>query len=617
MSATAAKTDAGLSPQVEGTVINDVVIEIATANGTGSQSANLILMRAIFYMGIPVSGKNLFPSNIQGLPTWFNIRANGEGWVARRPHPDFLIAMNPETAEADIEALQPGACLILRESLKGFVKRDDLIVCECPFDKIVAGIVKGLLRKKVVNVLYVGIIAHLLGIDVDAVEKSIDWQFGTKKKAADLNKTAFRESLEWARENIPAQEKFRLRQSDANEGKIIIEGNEANAIGAVFGGATVLGWYPITPSSSVCEYAIDYFDKYRRDPETNKATYAVVQAEDELASMAMVVGAGWAGARSFTATSGPGISLMAELAGLSYFAEIPAVIIDVQRMGPSTGLPTRTCQGDISKAYYLSHGDCKHVLLLPGCVAENYEFTMEALNLAEQLQTLVFVMSDLDLGMNYWVTDAFKPPTRPIERGKIVTAEDLENGVEFARYRDVDGDGVCHRTLPGTPHPAAAYFTRGTGHTDTATYSEKPDDWKNNMDRLVHKFETARSKVPAAVIETSEGGADIGIIAYGSSDLAVREARHILARDHDLKTDYLRLRALPFGAEVDQFIRGHRVIYLVEQNRDAQVAGIIRAERPEFATKIKSVLHYDGMPIDAGVILTRLLEDGSRENGSQ
>lgn len=613
MTATVTQTEAEVKRPLSHPVVNDVVIKIATANGTGSQSANLILMRAIFQMGIPTSGKNLFPSNIQGLPTWFTIRANENGWIARRPVEDFFIAMNPETAEEDINSLRPGAFLILNESLKGYLKRDDLNVSLVPFDKLVAEVAKGLLRKKVVNVIYVGVLAYLLDIEMEEVNRAIDQQFEGKQKAAHLNKAAALMGFNWAKENLEKQDKFTLRRSTQATGKMIIEGNEATAIGMLFGGATVLAWYPITPSSSLCEYLIGYLEKYRKDPETGKATYAVIQAEDELASMAIVTGAGWAGARAFTATAGPGISLMSELAGLCYFAEIPSVIVDVQRMGPSTGLPTRTSQGDILSAYYLSHGDCKHVLLIPGSVKEAYEFGIESLELAEQLQTLVFEMIDLDLGMNYWMTDPFEPPTKPIKRGKVLDAEALEKNGAFMRYKDVDGDGIPYRTIPGTEHPRAAYFTRGTGHTEAATYSEKPSDWKKNMDRLEKKFDTARQLVPQPVIDKVDG-AEIGIIAYGSTDLAMGEARTALDNRADMKSDYFRIRALPFNEKLAEFIRSHRVTYIVEQNRDAQLAAIIKDELPELATKIKSVLHYDGLPIDAETIVNQILAYEEKEN---
>jgi 2-oxoglutarate ferredoxin oxidoreductase subunit alpha len=588
--------------------VNDVTITVATSNGTGSQSANLILMRSIHTMGVPVSGKNMFPSNIQGLPTWFTVRANGEGWTARQRDPDVFVAMNIESVVEDIAGLRPGATLIITKSLAAHVNRTDLKVHVVPFDDIVAPICKeAKLRKLVVNIVYVGVLAHVLEIDVEEVKKAVAKQFAKKASAAKLNTEAALAGYAWAKENLPGEGNHVLQRGNATAGKIIIEGNQASGLGLMFGGITVLAWYPITPSSSLAEACIDYMQKYRHDKETGKATYAVIQAEDELASMAAVVGAGWAGARAATATAGPGISLMAELVGLAYFAEIPAVIVDVQRMGPSTGLPTRTCQGDIWKAYHLSHGDCKHPMLIPANPIECYEMSAEALDLAERLQTVVFVMLDLDLGMNSWTSDPFKPLTKPLDRGKVLHDADLKKVEEFARYKDVDGDGICYRTIPGTSDPKGVFFTRGTGHTENATYSEKPKDWKNNMDRLAHKFETARTLMPQPIVKLAKAGkSDVGIIAFGSSDPAVEEGRVILERDHGVATDYLRLRALPIGDETRKFIESHRVVYVVEQNRDAQCAQILRLELPKRATMIESVLHYDGFPIDAQSIVEQI-----------
>ena len=587
-----------VAPAAGPQAVNDVVITVATSNGTGSQSANLILMRSIFNMGIPVGAKNMFPSNIQGLPTWFTVRANGEGWTARKKHADIVVAMNVESVDDDVAHMRPGDTLIVTKALAGRVKRTDLLVHVVPFDELVVPVCPDTrLRKMVVNILYVGVLAHLLGIEVDELKKAIARQFGKKLKAAELNTQAALHGYEWAKANLPAHPRFSLKRLDKTAGKIVIEGNQAAGLGLVFGGLTFLAWYPITPSSSLCESAIDFLEEHRKDPD-GKATYAVIQAEDEIASIGAVIGAGWAGARAATATAGPGISLMSEFAGLSYFAEIPAVILDVQRMGPSTGLPTRTCQGDIFKAYHLSHGDCKHPLLLPANPAECFEFAAESLNLAERLQTMVFVMLDLDLGMNNWMSEPFTPITTAIDRGKVLSAADLAKVGEFARYKDIDGDGICYRTLPGTDHPLGAYFTRGTGHTDKATYSEKPKDWKNNIDRLARKFDTARKLLPKPIVKTMPG-AEVGIIAYGSSDPAIEEARVIMKDEHKLPTDYLRLRGLPIGQETKDFIASHRVVYVVEQNRDAQCASILRLECPEAATKLQSVLHYNGMPLDA------------------
>jgi len=583
-----------------------MVIKVATENGSGSQSSNLILLRALFNMGIPASGKNLFPSNIQGLPTWYTIRVNEEGWLAQRTHVDLLIAMNAKTIADDLAESAPGTIVILNENLSHFVTRDDLEIHLVPFNTLVKDIVKNAkLGKLVVNVLYVGVVAWVLGVEMEALDQGVDWQFAGKAKAAELNKTALLHGYEWARANLPAQERFALKRSKAANGQIMIEGNESTALGLMFGGATFAAWYPITPSSSVCEYLTTHLQKYRHDSETGKATYAIVQAEDELASIGMVVGAGWAGARSFTSTSGPGISLMAEMVGLAYFAEVPVVIIDVQRMGPSTGLPTRTSQGDIAKAYQLSHGDCKHALLIPGNVKECFEFARESLNLAEEYQTPVFLMTDLDLGMNKSLSQPFELGDKPLRRGKVLTADDLDRVGEFARYRDVDGDGVCYRTLPGTNHDKAAYFTRGTGHTETAGYSEKADNWQQNMDRLLRKFDTIRENVPQPVIDMVKN-TKVGIIAYGSSDEAVQEARHHLTKRHALEFSYCRVRALPVNGQVQEFMEQHEAIYVIEQNRDGQMAGILRAEFPQLAARIVSVVHYDGIALDAETIVDRV-----------
>jgi 2-oxoglutarate/2-oxoacid ferredoxin oxidoreductase subunit alpha len=452
----------------------------------------------------------------------------------------------------------------------------------------------------------VGVIGFLLSIDLEEINKSIAKQFKSKPKAVELNRAAATAGYNWASEHLVNDRQFVIERMDKTNNKVLIEGNMATAVGLMYGGVTVVGWYPITPSSSVCENLIDLLQKYRRDPATGKATFAVLQGEDEIASMGFVVGAGWAGARSVTATSGPGISLMAEFAGLSYFAEIPAVIVDVQRMGPSTGLPTRTCQGDILKAHLLSHGDCKHILLIPGNMKECYEFATETFNISERFQTLVFLMTDLDLGMNLWMTDPFTQPTKDMDRGKVLTAEELEKVKKFERYRDVDGDGIPYRTIPGTKHPLAAYFTRGTGHTPSATYSEKPEDWQQNMERLLTKYNTARNVVPAPVVEV-ESSSDVGIIAYGSTDMAIKESLAQLKSEAGFEAGYLRIRALPLADSVRKYIESHRVIYLVEQNRDAQMASILRMEYPELAPKIKSILHYNGMPIDARTISDSLL----------
>ena len=493
-------TEGSAAPQhlASKSITNDFSIQVATVNGSGSQSANLVLLKSVFAMGIPVSGKNLFPSNIAGLPTWYTIRASKEGYVARKKEIDLLVAMNPETAREDILSLPKGAAAIYDEALDLKQYRNDVICYPVPFDKITAAVCpEAKLRKLVRNMVYVGVVAQLISMDMEVVEAAVRRQFARKQKAADLNWNAVKAGHEYAAQSLTKQDPFVLERMHATEGQIIIDGNSAAALGAMFAGVTVVTWYPITPSSSVVENLIDYLGKYRVD-EDGKATFAVVQAEDELAAIGMVLGASWAGARSMTATSGPGISLMSEFAGLGYFAELPGVIFDIQRVGPSTGMPTRTMQGDLLSVAYLSHGDTKHVILLPASVEECYQFAMEAFDLAEQLQTPVFVLSDLDLGMNNWMSKPFTYPEKPLNRGKVLSKEDLDRLGGFARYKDVDGDAIPYRTLPGNEHPLAAYFTRGSGHNEKGIYTERPDDYQNLMERLARKFETARTLVPPA-----------------------------------------------------------------------------------------------------------------------
>ena len=580
-------------------VVNNMSIQVGTVNGSGSQSSNSVLLRSIFQMGVPVSGKNLFPSNIAGLPTWYTIRVNKDGYVARKKEIDFLVAMNAETARDDVMSLAPGAAVLYDEPLNLGSLRDDLIFYSVPFDKLVAPVCpEAKLRKLVKNMIYVGVVARLLDIDMVEVEKALRKQFAKKTKAANLNFAAAQAGFDYATASLAKRDPFRIERMNKNLGKIIIDGNTASALGCVFAGCTVLSWYPITPSSSLAESMIEYFKRFRIGPD-GKATFAVVQAEDELAAIGMVIGAGWAGARAMTTTSGPGISLMSEFAGLSYYAEIPGVIWDIQRVGPSTGLPTRTSQGDILSTAFLSHGDTKHIMLFPASPHECFEMAMDAFNLAEKFQTIVFVMSDLDLGMNNWMSDPFPYPEKPIERGKILTAKDLKKLGTFSRYKDVDGDGIGYRTLPGTEHPAAAYFTRGSGHNVNANYSERPEDYEGNMERLRRKFENARAFVPPPVVDRMPN-AEIGIIAFGTSHWATIESRDQLRDEYKLSTDYLRLRAYPLTPDVADFVRAHKRVYVVEQNRDAQMLSLLKIELDaELVPKLRSVAHLDGLPIDA------------------
>jgi 2-oxoglutarate ferredoxin oxidoreductase subunit alpha len=588
-------------------VVNDFSIQVATVNGSGSQTANLVLLRSILLMGVPVSGKNMFPSNIAGLPTWYTIRASKHGYVARKKEIDILIAMNAETARDDIFSLPAGGVAIYEEAANLKQYRDDVVCYPVPFDKLTAAVCpEAKLRKLVKNMVYVGVIAELLAMDLATVEAALRRQFAKKQKAADLNWAAVQAGYDYAKASLTKQDPFRVERMHANEGKIIIEGNAAAALGCMFAGVTVVTWYPITPSSSVVENLIDLLKKYRVEPG-GKATFAVVQAEDELAAVGMVLGAAWTGARSMTATSGPGISLMSEFAGLGYFAEIPAVIFDIQRVGPSTGMPTRTAQGDILSVAYLSHGDTRHVMLLPGSVKECFDMSVEAFDLAEQLQTPIFVLSDLDLGMNNWMTEPFSYPEKPMQRGKVLSAEDLTRLGGFARYKDVDGDAVGYRTLPGTDHPQAAFFTRGSGHNERALYTERPDEYQQVMERLARKFDTARKMVPAPVT-VANGTSKIGLIAYGTTDFAVTESREQLKAEYKLETDYLRIRAYPFTREIHEFVAAHDRIYVIEQNRDAQMLSLLKLDLPaEDAVKLRSVRHYNGLPIDARSVTDELV----------
>jgi 2-oxoglutarate ferredoxin oxidoreductase subunit alpha len=585
-------------------VVNDFSIQVATINGSGSQTANNVLMRAIFQMGIPVSGKNMFPSNIQGLPTWFTIRASKYGYIGRKKEIDFLVAMNPETAQEDVMKLDRGAAVVYDEPLKLDALRSDLYFYPVPFDKLVGPVCpEAKLRKLVRNMIYDGIVANILSIEMEEIHRALFKQFGKKKaKAAELNWGACQAGFDYAAKTFTKSDPYRVERMNATSGKIIIDGNAAAALGCVFAGATVVIWYPITPSSSLVESMIGYLKRFRIDKETGKATYAVVQAEDELSAIGMVLGAGWAGARSVTSTAGPGVSLMAEFVGLGYYAEIPAVIFDVQRVGPSTGLPTRTAQGDIISTALLSHGDTKHPLLLPCSPEECFSMAVEAFDLAEQFQTPVFVMSDLDLGMNNWMADPFPYPTTPLNRGKVLTAEDLDRLGGFARYKDVDGDAVGYRTLAGTPHPKGAYFTRGSGHNEKAQYTEREDDYVHNMDRLARKFESLRAHVPRPVVDNNPK-AEIGFIAFGTSHYAAQESRDQLKAEFGIETSYLRLRAYPFAPEVLEFIRRHRRTYVIEQNRDEQMLSLMRIEfEPADLAKLRSMKYYGGLPLDARTV---------------
>lgn len=597
------------APAPKDYVVNDFNINVATANGSGSQTSNSLLIRSLFKMGIPVTGKNLFPSNIQGLPTWYNIRLSQDGYLARREAVEVMICMNGATVTEDMASVAPGGIILYDDTLPVAVRRHDVQYFPLPVKTLVKEAdLPSNLRDYVANMVYVGAAAYLLEIEMDEIRAALEWNFKGKPKPIALNWEMVKRSYEWATANLVNSQPFRVRRmSGFNEGKVLIDGNTAAALGALFNGVGLVSWYPITPSSSLAEAINEYAPRLRTDPNTGKATYAIIQAEDELAAIGMVLGAGWAGARAMTTTSGPGISLMAEFAGYAYFTEIPAVIWDIQRMGPSTGLPTRTSQGDILSAYYLSHGDTRHILLFPSTPKECFEMAGTAFDLAERLQTLVFVMSDLDLGMNLWITDEFDYPNQPFARGKVLTAADLDElKGEWGRYLDVDHDGIPYRTLPGTPHRAAAYFTRGSGHNAYASYSERSDDWENNLARLARKFETARSLVPTPVVDDVET-ANIAIISVGSNDTAIVEARARLAAA-GVETSYLRLRALPVNQTVRSFIADYDHVFVVENNFDGQLHKILMTETPEHAGKLISLAKCDGLPLSARFITEGILE---------
>jgi len=548
----------------------------------------------------------MFPSNIAGLPTWYTIRASAKGYIGRKKEVDFLVAMNPETAREDVLTLAPGAAVVYDEPLKLNALRSDLVFYPVPFDKLMTGITHDAkLRRLVRNMVYDGVLSRLLSIDMSQMEKALKKQLGKKQKAIELNTAALKAGYDFAESSLPKQDPFAIEPMDKTAGQILIEGNAAAAIGCMMAGVTVVAWYPITPSSSLPEALIDYLKKYRRDPETGKTTYAVVQAEDELAALGMVIGAGWAGARAMTSTAGPGVSLMAEFAGLGYYAEVPAVIFDIQRAGPSTGLPTRTGQQDILSTAILSHGDTNHPLLLPSSVTECYTMAIEAFDLAEQLQQPVFVMSDLDLGMNTWMAQPFEYPTTPFKRGKRLDAETLKKLGQFGRYRDVDGDGIPYRTVPGDGLPS--YFARGSGHNEQALYSERADDYTRNLDRLSRKFQTAKTMMPKPEVDVTAVGR-IGIIAYGTTHWAIVESRDQLKAERGINTSYLRLKAYPFSEELNDFIDQHDRVYVVEQNRDAQMLSLLRIDlTPDRVVKLRSIRHYAGLPIDGRSVTSEML----------
>jgi 2-oxoglutarate ferredoxin oxidoreductase subunit alpha len=589
--------------------VNNVAVVAATVNGSGSQTANNAIIRAIFGMGIPVNGKNLFPSNIQGEPTWFTIRVSSAGYTARPAQVPILIAFNPRTAEADLADLPSGGICLYPGDGNWRPARADVTLVPLPVKQLAAvGNFDPKMRDYAANMVYVGALAALIGIELGELHNALSHHFKGKAKPVGQNFAVIQAAHDWfMAEQAPAigPQRYRLERMNANAGKILIDGNTASALGAIFGGVSVAAWYPITPATSLADALAAYLPRLRRGPN-DEPTYAIVQAEDEIAALGMAVGAGWAGARAMTSTSGPGISLMTEFTGLAYFTEVPCVIWDVQRVGPSTGLPTRTSQGDLLPAYFLGHGDTRHPVLLPGSVAECFEFGARAFDIAEALQTPVFVLSDLDLGMNLWMSPPLPYPEAPIDRGKVLSAEDLERLGSFVRFADPEGDGVGPRTLPGNPHPLAAMFSRGTGHNERGGYSERPEDWKANMDRLGRKHETARKLVPQPVVEL-DPAAEVGVIAYGSAEDAIREARDML-RAKGLPTSFMRVRAMPLGEPARDFVARHRACVVVELNQDGQLRQLLQLHCPEHAASLLSVAHGDGLPLTAEFVAARVAD---------
>ncbi len=591
--------------------VNDFVIKFANVNGSGSASANEMFARSILRMGVPVASRNIFPSNIQGLPTWYEVRVSGKGWLGRRGGVDMMVAMNPQTWDKDIASIDPGGYLFYDSSrpipLARF--RDDINVIRMPLTEISNSNYNDPRQRQLFkNIIYIGALAELFGIEAAVLEQLIGEQYKSKQALIAPNHKALHMGFDYAREHLSGYCGLKVERADEVKDRIFVNGNEAAALGCVYGGATVAAWYPITPSTSVAEAFAKHCSKYRVDPETKKNKFAIVQSEDEISAIGTVIGAGWNGARAFTATSGPGISLMQEFLGLAYFAEIPAVIIDVQRGGPSTGMPTRTQQADIISCAYASHGDTKHVLLFPEDPRELFEFAAQSFDLAERLQTPVFILEDLDIGMNEWLCEPFTwDDSKIYDRGKVMSAEELESGKVFGRYLDVDGDAIPWRTLPGTHPTKGAFFTRGTSRDRYAKYSEEGAVYQDNVQRLLRKLETAKTMVPAPVIQPAREKTRFGVLYFGSSAPAMKEANAALEAQ-GIFLDMLRLRAFPFADAVSDFILAHDQVFLVEQNRDAQMRNLIVNECGIDPARIISVLNYDGTPITARFIISSIAE---------
>jgi len=590
-------------------IVNDFSITVGTVNGSGSQTANTTILRSLFKMGIPVSGKNMFPSNIQGLPTWYTIRVNKDGFTARREEHEIVVCMNAQSFTQDLADVIPGGAFFYADNIKLDVTRDDIHGYQMPVKEIMREQkdVPSNLKDLVANMVYVGILAQSIGIDLEKIKAALEFHFKGKQKPIDLNFNVVQAAADWARKNLEKKDPYFVEPMSKTDGLIMTDGNTAGALGSIYGGVQFTAWYPITPASSLAEELVEYLPQLRKR-EDGKNSYAVVQAEDELAAIGMAIGAGWAGLRAMTSTSGPGLSLMTEFAGLAYYGEVPVVIWDVQRVGPSTGLPTRTSQGDLTFTHYMGHGDTEQVILLPGTVNECFEFGWRAFDIAEHMQTPVFVLSDLELGMNQWMTEAFTYPDTPMDRGKVLWEEDLEKlKGDWGRYRDVDGDGIPYRTLPGNKYPGSAYFMRGTGHNENARYSEDAATWARMMDRIKKKYRNAAKFIPEPIIEKTEG-ATIGLIAFGSTEPAIREARHQLKTEAGLKSDSMRIRGVPFTDDVQKFIESHEHNYVIEMNRDGQMYQLLLVEYPQLANKLTSVAFNDGLPATAKWVKESILK---------
>jgi len=597
-------------PASTATRINDFAIKIATVNGTGSASANSLLMKSIFRSGIPVMGKNYFPSNIQGLPTWYEIRVTRDGYVARSGRVEIMVAMNAETYARDVKEVTAGGYLIYDSTWPrpALLKREDITVLGVPLARLCNENFNGVRTRILMkNICYAGVLAALLDLDLERIRELLAETYAKKPQLVDSNMKAIQLGYDYARQNFACPLPLHVEKLDQTAGHIMIDGNTAAALGCVFAGATVAAWYPITPSTSLMDAYKAFCDRMRIDPATGRKNFAFIQAEDELAAIGMVIGAMWNGARAFTATSGPGISLMNEFLGLAYYSEVPAVIFDIQRVGPSTGMPTRTQQCDIMECAYASHGDTRHVCLYPANPEECFYMALQAFDLAERLQTPVLVLSDLDIGMNDWMCrdlqwdDGYRP-----DRGKMLRQEQVEKLEKFYRYIDKDGDGIGYRTLPGM-HPKAAYFTRGSGHTQYGTYTEDSTEYQIVLDRLLKKWDTAKKLVPRAVIDATAASA-IGIVSLGSCDGAIHEALDVL-QTHGVGVDYMRVRSFPFTEDVERFLAAHQLLFVVEQNRDAQFRALLTLETAVDKAKLRSLLHYNGLPISSAFIVEGVLAE--------